>query len=487
MATEGTRAGPPVAEPDQPDRPDPRRWRALSVCLVAGFMSLLDLSIVNVALPTIRIGLNATPSDLQWVVSGYALSFGLALVPAGRLGDARGRRTMFMIGLGLFSVASAACGLSPSAGWLVGLRMLQGLAGGLLNPQVAGVIQDLFRGAERGRAFGLLGATIALSTAVGPIAGGAILRVFGEQHGWRWVFFVNVPVGLAALPLAYRLLPPPRPRARREGLDPIGVVLLGAGVLVLLLPLVEDRQWHSAAKWWLVPAAVALLAGFARWEQWYQRRGDPLIRLELFWLRSYALGVVLGLLYFCGFVAIFFVLALFLQVGEGYSPLLAGLAITPFAFGSAVASGLGGRAVSRIGRPLVVIGLTMVATGLVATDLAIRAVPDRSVGWAMLLPLLVAGTGSGLVIAPNQTITLSEVPARHGGTAAGLLQTGQRIGSAIGVATVGAVFFGQLASTGNYPTAIERALLVSIAFVTAALVLGIVDVLGARRRAPARR
>ena len=171
--------------------PDPRRWRGLAVCLVSGFMTLLDVSIVNVALPSIRAGLHASVSDLQWVLSGYALMFGLFLVPAGRLGDARGRRTVFLAGLSLFTLASALAGLSPGPGWLAGARLLQGAAGGLLNPQVAGFIQQLFRGAERGRAFGLLGATIGLSTAVGPLLGGAIIGVAGSPEGWRWVFYVN--------------------------------------------------------------------------------------------------------------------------------------------------------------------------------------------------------------------------------------------------------------------------------------------------------
>jgi EmrB/QacA subfamily drug resistance transporter len=461
--------------------PDPRRWRALSVCLIAGFMSLLDVSIVNVALPSIRAGLHASTSDLQWVVSGYALAFGLVLVPAGRLGDARGRRTMFLIGLALFTASSAAVGLSPSPGWIAVLRLVQGAAGGLLNPQVAGLIQQLFRGAERGRAFGMLGATIGLSTAVGPLAGGIILGAFGEEHGWRWVFFVNVPVGLAALPLAYRLLPAPQPRERREGLDPVGVLLLGTGVLLLLLPLVEERQWQGTAKWWLMPAAVVVLAGFVGWERWYARRGDPLLPLELFRVRSYSLGATLALLYFCGFAAIFFVLALFLQIGEGYSPLLAGLAITPFALGSAVASALGGRAVTQLGRPLVVVGLAMVVAGLLGTEWAIGAESGRAVGWTTLAPLLVAGLGSGLVIAPNQAITLSHVPVARSGTAAGLLQTGQRLGSAIGIAAVGAVFFSRVAATGDYAHAIRQSMWVSVAFAAASLLLGIGDVVVGRR------
>ena len=167
------------------DQADPRRWKALAVCLVGGFMVLLDVSIVNVALPSIRTGLSASQSELQWVVSGYALTFGLLLVPAGRVGDVRGRRTMFTVGLGLFSLTSLACGLAPSSLFLVVGRLLQGLAGGLLTPQISALIQQMFRGRERGTAFGLFGTIVGVSTAVGPLLGGALIEAFGTEHGWR--------------------------------------------------------------------------------------------------------------------------------------------------------------------------------------------------------------------------------------------------------------------------------------------------------------
>src|SRR5881397_310558 len=188
--------------PDTDYTPDPLRWRALAVCLVAGFMSLLDVSIVNVALPSIAGGLHAGESSLQWIVSGYALTFGLLLVPAGRIGDARGRRPAFMWGLALFTLASVVCGLAPNDGVLIAARLVQGAAGGILMPQVSGLIQQLFQGAERGRAFGLLGASIGISTAVGPLLGGIIIAAFGAHEGWRFVFFVNLPIGVATLVLA---------------------------------------------------------------------------------------------------------------------------------------------------------------------------------------------------------------------------------------------------------------------------------------------
>ncbi|WP_369812766.1 MFS transporter [Kineosporia sp. R_H_3] len=486
-----TTAGPPAPQRQVGDgrseEPDPRRWRAFTVCLVAGFMSLLDVSIVNVALPSLREGLDASQSQLQWVVSGYALAFGLVLVPAGRLGDVRGRRGVFVAGLVLFTVSSAVCGLAPGAGWLVAARLVQGAAGGLLNPQVSGFVQELFSGRERGKAFGLLGATIGLSTAVGPLTGGALIAAFGADHGWRAVFFVNVPVGVVAVVLALRLLPRTGRRAG-AGLDPVGVVLLGAGVLAVLLPVVQDRSWPGGGKWALVPVGLVLLAAFVVWERRLTARGgDPMVDLSLFRRRSYALGAGLGLVYFGGFTAIFFVLALYLQSGLGYSAFAAGLAVTPFALGSAVASWLGGRFVTRVGRPLVASGLAMVVVGLVGTDLVLGAVGADGVGGvpvglATVPTLLLAGVGSGLVISPNITLTLSEVPVREAGSAGGVLQTGQRIGAAVGIAVVGAVFFSALArSGGDWDAAVRHGLWVSAGVVAVALLLALADLRSGRR------
>src|SRR3954449_1884825 len=217
------------------EQPDPRRWKALAVCLVGGFMVLLDVSIVNVALPSIRDALHASQSELQWVVSGYALTFGLLLVPAGRVGDVRGRRTMFVVALGLFTLASLACGLAPGSLFLVVARLVQGLAGGMLTPQISALIQQMFSGRERGTAFGLFGTVVGISTAVGPLLGGALIAAFGTESGWRWVFLVNLPIGLAAMPLAWKLLPKPdRGQKHRHDYDPLGVLLLGAGIVVLL-------------------------------------------------------------------------------------------------------------------------------------------------------------------------------------------------------------------------------------------------------------
>ncbi|MEV0941301.1 MFS transporter [Micromonospora wenchangensis] len=457
---------------------DRRRWQALGVGLVAAFMTLLDVSIVNVAVPSMDRALQASPSDLQWVLSGYALTFGLVLVPAGRFGDARGRRNAFVVGVALFTLTSALAGLAQSPTWLVAARLLQGVAAGVVNPQVTGLIQQLFRGAERGRAFGLLGATIGISTAVGPLLGGLLIQLGGEDHGWRWVFFVNVPVGVLAVLLGWRLLPTRAAgRLDRHRLDPVGVLLLGVGVTLLLLPLVQREQWPSPWKWALIPAGLVVLVGFGFWEHRYGRTRTPLFDLGLFRLRSYTIGAVIALVYFGGFTAIFFIFTLYLQNGLGYRALTAGLAITPFALGSALAAALGGRLVTRFGRPLVGIGLVMVLVGLGGVVFVLRGDPHGSVPLLTALPLLLAGLGSGLVITPNQTLTLSEVPVPQAGSAAGMLQTGQRIGSAAGIAAVGALFFSSLASTdGRWAAAFRHSLLLAMGIVALALVAAATDI-----------
>jgi EmrB/QacA subfamily drug resistance transporter len=473
-----------AAATDPPPAPDPRRWKALAVCLVAGFMTLLDVSIVNVALPAMEVGIGATPSDLQWVVSGYALAFGLFLVPAGRTGDVVGRRTMFIAGVVTFGLASLLCGLAPNSGVLIVGRLLQGIGGGLLNPQVSGLIQELFGGRERGRAFGLLGATIGISTAVGPVIGGLIIGALGPESGWRWIFFVNLPIVVGAVLLALRWLPAPRRRTglKRVDLDPVGVLLLGAGIACLLLPLVEsERGGSSVIPWWLGLVGAGVISTFLAWESAYSDRGrEPLVDLALFRVPGYSSGAIVSMVYFAGFTGIFFVLTIYFQQALGYSALEAGLIVTPYAAGSALTSALGGRLVHRYGRSLVTLGLVVKLVALVVVDVVLGAASPGSAGWAVAIPLLVAGLGSGLVISPNITLTLHDVPVARAGTAGGLLQTGQRIGTATGIALIGTVYFA-VAGAVDATSGATLALRVAAAMVSVALIASVLDLRNRRR------
>jgi len=481
--TEPGRGVTPRTGPAAPGAADPRRWRVLAVTQVAGFMSLLDVSIVNVALPSIQRDLGASTGTVQWVVSGYALAFGLALVPAGRLGDTLGRRRMFLIALSAFVVTSALSGAAPTAWLLVSARLLQGVAGGMLAPQNSALIQDLFRGAERGRAFGILGATIGLSTAAGPVVGGLILAAFTGPDGWRWIFYVNVPIGLVALVLAARLVPSTSGGGRRGAhLDLVGSLLLGGGVLSLLLPVVQ-AETGGLGRWWpLLGAAVLLLAAFAWREVRTVRRGrQPLLDPQLARTSGYAAGLTIGLVYFMGFTGIWLVFALFFQDGLGYSPLRSGLAVTPFALGVATSAVIAGRLVARLGRWLTVFGLATTVVGLVAAALVLRHVGGDAAGWAAVAPLLVGGLGGGMVTSPNITLTLESVPVQMAGAAGGALQTAQRIGSAIGTAVLATIFYQVLTRTGrDYPAAVSDTLLCASGIMLLALLLAVVELV--RRR-----
>ncbi|MDN5857496.1 MAG: MFS transporter [Pseudonocardia sp.] len=446
-------------------------------------MSLLDVSIVSVALPSMQQGLGATPAEIQWVISGYALTFGLTLVPAGRLGDAVGRRTMFLGALSLFVVCSAAAGAAPSAFWLIVARLVQGLAAGALAPQNSGLIQQLFSGAERGRAFGFFGAVVGISTAVGPITGGVILALAGGPDGWRWIFLVNVPIGVLAAVLAARLLPEGG-SGRRERIDGIGVTLLGGAVFAVLLPLVLAAAGGVARLWWLFPVGAVLGWAFVRWERRVIDRGrPPLVDIRLLTgTPGYASGLALGTVYFVGFSGIWLVFALFFQLGLGYTPLQSGLAVTPFALGSAASAVAGGRLVERWGRLLTVLGLGLVVAGLAATALLLLLVPPPVAGIAIALPMLIGGIGGGWVIAPNTTMTLRCVPVAVAGTAGGALQTGQRIGAAIGSAALAGLFYGVLAATGAaFPAAVAVAIGAATAAVTIAWAIGIYEWRSGRR------
>ncbi|MEV7797039.1 MFS transporter [Streptomyces sp. NPDC087512] len=458
------------------DRPDPDRWRALWVTLVAGFMTLLDVTIVAVALPSMQRELHAAASSVQWVVSGYALAFALTLVTAGRIGDAFGRRRVFLVALAAFVLCSAAAGAAPGIGLLVAARLAQGVAAGSLAPQNSALIQQLFRGAERGRAFGLFGATVGVSSAVGPVVGGLILALAGPG-GWRWIFYVNVPVGVLALLLGLRLLPRVAPTGHGR-LDPVGVALLGAGILALMLPLILAENGGLSRMWWLFPAGALVLAAFAGWERRVARRGgEPLLHPALLTdARGYAIGAGLGALYFVGFSGVWLVFALFFQNGLGFSPLRSGLAVTPFAVGSAIAAAVAGRMVERLGRLLTVWGLVAVMAGLGTTAVVLWLAPADRAAWLAAPALLVAGLGSGCVISPNITMTLREVPVRMAGAAGGALQTGQRLGGAVGTAALPGLFYLTLNATReDYREAVALSVGTAVAAMVCALTVAVLD------------
>jgi EmrB/QacA subfamily drug resistance transporter len=472
----------PVAAGD----PDGRaRWIALAVCCSAMFMTLLDVSVTNVALPSIGRATGAGPSQLQWIVSGYTLAFGLVPVLAGRLGDDHGRRLMFQVGVGGFVVTSAVAGLAPNSSLLIAARVLQGIAGGLINPQVSGLIQQMFRGSDRGRAFGYLGTTVGLGTALGPLVGGVLIGLGGPASGWRLVFFINLPVGLAVIALARRYLPH-TPAAGRHNLDVIGALVLGLATFCVLFSAVEYDQLHDARIYWLLVPGALLLIGFLRRERRLtDLRQDPLVDFRLFRQPSYTAGTLLALTYFPAFAGIPLVLAIFYQQGLGYTPLQSALGVTAYALGNAVGAPAAGRVVTQVGRPLVVAAAFTFGVGAAALALVVRAVPETHVALALAGPLFVMGIGSGALITPNQTLTLAAVDPLVGSTAGGVLQTAQRIGLAVGQAVVGAAFFAALSGSGPaaYATALATAVSIALIFVAVALAVGVFDLVRSHRSA----
>ncbi|HJV15280.1 MAG TPA: MFS transporter, partial [Propionibacteriaceae bacterium] len=353
---------------------------------------------------------------------------------------------------------------------------------GMLIPQNSGLIQELFRGAERGRAFGILGSTIGIATAAGPVIGGLILGIPGPD-AWRWVFYVNVPIGLVALLLAARLLPATISAGWRGiDLDLLGSLLLGGGVLAFLIPVVDAADGGFSRLWWLGLVGVLLLVLFSWWETHIVGRGrQPLLDPRLKSTSGYVAGSVIGLVYFIGFTGVWLVLTLFLQDGLGYSPLRAGLSVTPFAVGVASSAVIAGSLVFRLGRWLTVCGLAATGVGLLATALLLRHTAGASAQWIIIGPLLVAGLGGGMVTSPNITLTLENVPVRMAGAAGGALQTVQRIGAAMGAATLATIFYHALNQTGNdYQAAVSDALVATCAFMLLALLIALGEVLWRR-------
>ena len=470
---------------------DGHGWRPVAVVLVGAFMALLDTTIVTVALPTIRTGLHASPATLEWVVSAYALAYGLTLIPAGRAGDRFGHKPLFLIGLTIFTLASAACGLSQNQGEIVAARAIQGIGAGIFYPAIAATIQLSFTGSQRSKAFSALGATIGVSIALGPVLGGLIIAGAGAHDGWRWVFLVNLFIGAVALPMAARQLPRARSRICRQ-FDPAGLCLLSAGLLLLLIPLVEGEQMGWPA--WCYACFGGCVVAFALlvwWEVRAERRGgDPLLKPSLLAQPSFSAGAIFAVVYFAGFTSVFFTISILWQEGLARSALMTGLVAVPFSFGALVSAAISDKLSARMGRMVLVTGCAMVGIGLALVALVIHLTAPLPGGWDLVGPLLFAGLGSGMVIAPNQDFVLARVPRREAGTASAVLGTAQRLGSAIGIAVIGTVLFGTLhvrpgpnAVASAFSHGSQLALLANVAFVLVALLL----VIALPRQIPSRR
>ncbi|SMX68935.1 Major Facilitator Superfamily protein [Brevibacterium sp. Mu109] len=505
----GVRDSAAIPSATGPDRFTSEQRRILGVALIVAFLSLLSVSIVNVVLPSIESSLAASSAALQWVLTGYALAFGVVLVAAGRAGDIYGRGRIFVAGLVLFGAGSLVAGLAGDALTLNLARVVMGLGSGFINPQVTGLIQQYFAGAQRGRAFGLFGGIIGVSVAIGPVLGGALVALFGAEWGWRSSFLVNVPFVVLAIVGAFLWLPPsawqaatgqagpdqPRtdaapepPRPSRFGaglhrlidLDPVGVVLLGAGTLLVMLPFVERAL--GAAVWLCLPAGLGHIALWVGWERRMKTAGRaPMVDLDLFRTRSYTNGTVLVSVYFLGMTSVWVVLALWMQSGLGHTALAAGLIGLPSALANAVVAPIAGRHITRIGRPLVLWGFGFALTGLSLSILVVALHYSAGLSeWWLLGSLALQGVGQALIISPNQTLTLAEVPLRYAGSAGGVMQTGQRVATSIGIAMITGITFTVLPAHG-WMLAFIVSFAVILLIVVLAGAVGLVDLAQGRR------
>jgi EmrB/QacA subfamily drug resistance transporter len=425
-------------------------FKSLPVLLAGAFMVVLDFFIVNVALPAIATDLHAGQSSLEWVVAGYGLAFAAFLITAGRLGDELGRRRIYAVGLALFTVASLACGLAQDPTQLVMARVVQGLAGGMVMPQVLSIIGVTYSGANHVRALSIYGVVLGLAAVSGQVIGGALVETDALGLGWRGCFLINVPIGVAALALTPRLVPESRSE-QRGGLDATGAGMLALGLSAVLLPLIEGRQ-HGWPAWTWISLGLAplVLGAFVAHQARKGRRGEvALLDLGLFRSRSFSGGLAAQLLLACAQASFFVYLALYLQQGRGLNPLEAGLVFTILAVAYVVVSGPATKLTATHGRSVVAVGGAALAAGLA---LLAVATADVGVGGSVLVlapGLVLVGAGIGLTFTPLTSTVMGTIPPERAGAASGAMSTAQQVGYALGVAITGVIFFGAGGDLGH--------------------------------------
>lgn len=470
---------------------DPRRWAALAVLLIASFMNLIDVTIVNVAIPSMQQNLGADPSQIEWVIAAYVLAFALGLLPFGRLGDILGRTNMFLAGVALFSLASAFCGLAPSIEWLIAARTLQGLAGAIMTPQVLAIATVTFPPEERGQAFSLFGLASGLAAVAGPIVGGFLIQADIGGLDWRPIFLVNVPVGILAVILGWFIIPRPPGHPGLKN-DPLGILLFAGSMVALVYPLIEGRTygWPLWA-WLLMVGAAVLLVLFVLWEKRQADRDGPqLLNFSLIANKNFLLGALVTTIFASGIPAFFMIISIMLQVGFNFTPIESGLTNTPFSVGVLLISLVAGRFGSHYLRTRIAISGGLLVIGILWLHFIIANVGDSIDHWSFLPPLLVAGIGLGLGFSALFQTVLAGVPPRDAGAASGALQAFQQVGGAIGVALVGEIFFSNLGEIGDLfkqgPAVVHQAFISATAtatwyqVVSFALVVALIFLLKAR-------
>ncbi len=438
-------------EPDATVARNPLRWFVFAVVLLGNLMDLMDATIVNVAGPSIRHALGGSASTLQWLSAGYTLAFAVFLVTGARLGDMLGRRQLFLAGSVGFTLFSAACAVAPSTTVLIVLRILQGASGALMIPQGFGMIKEVFADDEMGKVFGFFGPMMGLAMLAAPVLAGSLVEANLWGTGWRLVFLINVPIGVAALAGAVRVLPRTvaHPGIR---LDTGGMVLVGGALVAIIYPLIQARPTRPDG-WplWtflVLAAGAVLLIAFVVWER--RVTGDPLIEPGLLSNRTFTSGLAVILAFFGAFGGLLLCVSLFVQLGERFSPIHAGLTLIPMVVGMIVGMGTGAALVKRLGRHLLHLGMAVLAAGAVALALTVSGT-DHASTWDLAPALLVIGVGAGMSFGQLLDFVLAGVDMEAIGSASGVLEAVQQLSSALGVAALGTIFFSAFGG-GHPPT-----------------------------------
>jgi EmrB/QacA subfamily drug resistance transporter len=452
-----------------------KKWWTLGAVSFGLFMIMLDNTIVNVALPSIERSLHMSISSLEWIVTAYALTFAALLITGGKLGDLYGRRKMFIAGLTVFTLASLACGLAPSAGFLIGARAVQGVGAALMNPATLSIITATFPPKERGQAIGIWAGVSALALAIGPLLGGLIV----DNINWHWIFYVNVPVGVVGIAVSRFVIKESRDTSHEQSIDLPGLVTSGGALLALSYALIEGNRhgWASAEIISLFAASAVLLAVFIRLEL---RQRLPMLDLGLFKIGSFAGANIVAMLVSLGMFGVFFFISLYVQNVLGYSPTKAGAIFLPMTILIILVAPIAGKLSDRVGsRWLMGTGMSILGVSL----LLYQRIGLHTSFLSLLPQLVLGGIGMALTMSPMTSAAMASVPVDKAGVGSGVLNSFRQVGGSLGIALMGAILLSY-----EHPTAVKgvaaqqfvnglhAALLVSagIAFAAAAVAIGLV-------------
>jgi EmrB/QacA subfamily drug resistance transporter len=415
-----------------------KKWWTLAAVAFGLFMIMLDNTVVNVALPSIEKDLHISISQLEWIVTAYALVFAALLITGGKLADLFGRRTIFIIGLAVFSLSSLACGFAPNAGFLIGARAAQGIGAALMNPATLSIITATFPPKQRGQAIGIWAGVSALALAIGPLAGGLIV----DNIGWNWIFFVNVTVGALGIVVSYFFIKESRDTSHEQSVDLPGLLTSGGALFALSYALIEGNQrgWASAEILGLLVAAAVLFTAFILLES---RRRLPMLDLSLFRIGSFSGANTVALLVSLGMFGVFFFVSLYVQNILGYSPTKAGAIFLPMTILIILIAPIAGKASDRIGgRWLMGGGMTLLSISL----LFYQRVGLNSTFWTLLPAMILGGVGMALTMSPMTSVAMASVPIDKAGVGSGVLNSFRQVGGSMGIAVMGAILASYLSA-----------------------------------------